>query len=1262
MVLSSVPLAKYIACEVWDSSGSFATGPWTLEICRPALVAWMMRHKQSTDPTSGRKRRLSILGHIAHHVFRSLRLWQVVSVCVLLVATSPGFAQSANDTPAARPVSAATPASDGPSRGVKPSADDAVQLLGDDGKPVLIPFGETVAAFQKFLKSRQSNVGPTAPPFSVSGVSFEGSAEANDDTLTLAAIFSISVNRDGEDVLVPLRLNEATLLKKPEHLGPNEAEFDSFDRDDGYRCWLRGKGQHELKLSLAVRVSRPAAARRLVLRLPETPQSFIKLSVPLPKVSAKGLDRGIVRTKSLDNGRTEILAFGPPGNLLDLSWQSVNDVTESKPELQARSFIMAELRADSLVLEATQVIGVLQGTFDKLTVRLPPEFELLEVSGREVKETSRIAASPLRVITLTGPTSGPIELKWVLSAKVAANALRLPTIEGFEVEDARQQKGHVVVVAWEGVNLLKRDGEDRFVDRDTLSALRDVPGFHTLAHGGGSTTVYRFLKQPFRMVLDVQKVEPYFTAETLHLLRLTPARAELDTTLTVRVFRGSLMDLVLPWPAFKSEGWEAISNDSPKLVENIFVEDSPNGPQLRVRFLQPKSATSTAGSGDVKSLIEKATAAFQQGPSEPALQILTEAIKRTDNEFEIRFSTRRPIAADSSAFDLSLPFVAASGQPASRVIVAPRSNLEVEFTPKDDTLARPTTPDKKVLDVLDSTRNVAAWRWETGTPAFSAKAKIQQQSIATESQSELGFDTRNVAVTQRIAYEVAFEPLAQVRLMIPRAISERVRFRLRDSTGQTRPLPPPVFTALVIDQSRQCRLSLDPPQVGKFEVLADFEVERTSDMVGDEPSQVSIPVLQSADAEFSATRVNWNTGKKLVATLDDSDWKPELGSDKTSSWKVSGTRTAILLKIAAAGDAALQDFTVQRALIRTVVSEGRRHSQALFELDRDVREFTLTLPPGISSKQVLAWWNRSPMSVEFINRKPSGGDVEVRLRRSRTSKTGAVPNEAADVSDKVKGLLLLDYYSEEPVHFGWSNQLQLVTPQFANSVWVAQTIWQVVLPSDQHLLTTPRDYAAQFHWQRSLLLWSRQPNFGFDRINRVLNDAAPDKNDTAAGDSFTIGETSAHNIYPVSCFGPPQPLIFWSMSRSAVVGCGAGLALLLGFVLIRIPATRHVLTFLVVGFSMALTALWFAEPVKVLLQPAILGAAMAVIAAIIDRVGRSQSSAPMVTLSSPSDFFAASGSGVRIAGGSPMAEASTAPPQIVHPGEPRSASRSGTGG
>lgn len=1156
---------------------------------------------------------------IVQHARRSLRI-AAVWLSVFFVA-SPGFSQTTsnpptNQSPATEPQPPAP--SSTPARGIKVGSDDVFELLDKDGQIRYLPHWRQLEKFEQWLKSQTANSSTSAPTASVSSVTFEGSAETNDEFITLDATLKISVNREDEDVLVPLGLNEATLLKKVEHtVGPGEPEFLKFDPEVGYRCWLRGKGEHELKMTLAVPLARrQGTTRRLMLRLPETPNSSIKLIVPLPKVSAKGLERGIVKMKPLENGRTEIQAFGPPGSLLDLSWQPISDLSDVRPELQAATFIAADLRAESFVLEATQQVRSLQGTFDKFTVRLPSGFELLDLSGRDIKEFTAIEGAPSRIaVTLDEPTSGPVELKWVLTAKIATDATQLPAIEGFEVEDSRQQKGHIAVMAWEGVNLRKRDGEDGFVRPGRMEDLRDVHDFHPPTNGNGNTTVYRFLKQPFRLVLDVQKIAPYFSAEQSHLVRLDTNRADLETTLLVRVFRGSLLDLTLPWPGFKTEGWESVFSDTPEIVEQVSVEETPSGPQLRVRLVDRK----TRGTG----------------------------------EFEIRLSTRRAIPTDNTTFELSVPFVASNGQKASKVLVAPSSNLEVEWTPKNESLARPITPNEKVLDGLESTRNVTAWRWESGapessSPTFLAKTKVQQQSIHTESVSELTFDMRQVTVKQRIGYEVAFEPLTQVRLMVPRAISDRVRFHLVDSSGQSKPLPSPVFTALEIDQARQCRIPLDPPLVGKFEVRADFEVPRPSDIV-DEPVLVNVPVLQSSDAELSATRVQWMTGAKWTSTLDDSAWKPELGTDSTSLWKASGAKSAISVKIAPARDSSLQDFTVRRALIRTVVGEGRSHSQAMLELDREVREITLTLPPEIAAQTLKVWWNGVAVAVEPVTRGGSNNATEVRLRQPIVLRTGTL--DLPDGDDRQTTSLWWDYVSQQSTHFGWSNRHELVTPKFASTVWVAQTIWQVVLPSNQHLLTTPRDYASQFHWQRSVLLWSREPNYGYNRIESVLREAASHSRETASM-SFGVASDSG-NAYPLSCFGPPQPLVFWTMSRSATVGCGAGLALVLGFLLIRLPVTRHVLTFLAVGFLMALTALWFAEPVKVLLQPAILGAAMAVVAAIIDRVGRREPQTPMVTLSSPSDFYAATGSGIR------FADTQSAPPHVALPSEQTPASGAG---
>lgn len=1117
--------------------------------------------------------------------------------------------------------SAQTPSLPPVKSSVQPTADDVIDLLGADGQVRRIPRWANFDVFEKWLKSREKGIGPIAPTFSFSSTSFQGEVEANDENVTLNTTLMISLNADDGDILVPLKLNEATLMKF-EHVGAGGIQFEEFDRDAGYRCWLSGKGLHELKLTLSVPLRKAGATRRVLLSLPTSPVNEFKLSVPLPKVSAKGPDRGVVTTKPIDNGRSEIHANWL-GNLLDLSWQSVTDVSEAKPELQSITVISTDLRADSLVLEATQTVGSIQGTFEKLTVRLPAEFEFIEVVGRDVKDSQPVPGSPTRrIVNLLAPTSGQVEIKWTMSAKIPTNAKSLPAIEGFDVEEARRQTGVIPVMSWDGVTLRKRDGEDRFLHPGSLNDLRDAPGYSAPAGNNGITMVYRFLKQPFRLLLDVQKIEPYFSVEPLHVVRLSQGQAELESKFRAKIYRGSLNELLLSWPSYAGEGWEAVSTTTPELVEKISVDETASGSAIRVHLVERKG--------------------------------------RSDGEFEIRLKTKRTIPTDGNGteFKLSLPFTAASGQRTSKVIVAPAGNLEVEWSPTDTTLSRPMTPDVEVLDVLDSTRTVTAWRWESGSPSFMAKCKVQQQSIKTESVSELTFDSRTVGASQRISYEIAFEALNQIRLMVPRTITDRMKIHLREASGNSKQLTP-IFTGLEIDQLRQYRLQFDQPQLGKIDVLVEFEMDRPNDSGSDELAVVNVPIAQSSDSDFASTRVKWKTGEKFTATLEDNSWKPELpelSAGKTSLWKVTGAKNAVAVKISSTAESVLQDFTVHSALFRTVMTEGPWRTQAVFELDRDVREVSLFLPSEISPQDFQVWWNRKRISP--TTKTSPSGEIELRLKLPHSRDRAKKP-DSSDVKEESRLQLWIDYSSKLSTRFRGSNEHRVVVPNFAPTVWVAQTIWEIVLPPDQHLFTTPHDYATQFHWARSFVFWSRVSNYRDDRVKAELNIAAPRPEDMRPSE-IQLTEQAEGNVYAVSCFGPPQPLSFWTMSRSAVVGCGAGLALFLGFLLIRIPATRHVLTFFVIGFAMSLTALWFAEPVKVLLQPAILGAAMAVVAAVIDRVGRRQQPTPLMTLSSPSDFFAA-GSSVVPVGGGVSADAPTVAPHVLR-SEPLSASGSGNRG
>ena len=104
-----------------------------------------------------------------------------------------------------------------------------------------------------------------------------------------------------------------------------------------------------------------------------------------------------------------------------------------------------------------------------------------------------------------------------------------------------------------------------------------------------------------------------------------------------------------------------------------------------------------------------------------------------------------------------------------------------------------------------------------------------------------------------------------------------------------------------------------------------------------------------------------------------------------------------------------------------------------------------------------------------------------------------------------------------------------------------------------------------------------------------------------------------------SAFGRPTRIEFQTMSQPGIVLTGAGLALAFGFILLKIPGTRHVLTFLLLSVAMALVGIWHFEPVQLLLQPAVIGVLLAFIAAVVETRIKHRQRIAFITLAPPSD-------------------------------------------
>ena len=64
---------------------------------------------------------------------------------------------------------------------------------------------------------------------------------ADDERAMLDVTVRVQLLADEKWIRVPLKLSEG-ILRGVEHDGPGDAQFEGIEREAGYRCWFRGKG------------------------------------------------------------------------------------------------------------------------------------------------------------------------------------------------------------------------------------------------------------------------------------------------------------------------------------------------------------------------------------------------------------------------------------------------------------------------------------------------------------------------------------------------------------------------------------------------------------------------------------------------------------------------------------------------------------------------------------------------------------------------------------------------------------------------------------------------------------------------------------------------------------------------------------------------------------------------------------------------------------------------------------------------------------
>jgi hypothetical protein len=1009
----------------------------------------------------------------------------------------------------------------------------ASQDASDDAKPA-------AASTEGDASRSETSPDPEIPDFHLTQVLID--AEAVKDRVSVDLTVEIVINRGEGWHRVPLRLSQAH-VRSWEYRGEGEEIPDiSRSPDEGISWLIRGRGKHQLRLSLWVPLRRNISGTQFQLSLPTLPPQFeSQLTLRIPDGSAvlrSAKNLPVIDVTRTDE-QTEIKA-SVSGNRLDLAWHT--PVTGGEVVAQSGCRFHLKPGVGDVSLTVDQSIELQQAGTEELTIRLPSGFRLLHVSGPQFQSYESVPGREGWVrVRIADQGRNRVDLRWVFTRELFEGGGTV-TLDGLQVEGAVREEGVIRIDEFEGHRLDPNTDDSEMVHQISVSQVRQLaPGPPLIA--------YEFVKQPFRLTVDVTPTVPYFTADPVYELIFHEEEIELRLHSLIRLDRGGLTELDLQWRDYESDGWSVVSAESNRETGRLEVVSTGETGQLQLSW--PRTVMR-----DVRL-----TSIF-----------------------------RRPLPEDlDGPFPITLPVPQSSRTASALIALRAADPFELKLEPAAGDL----------LQEVDR-EGVGAWRltthWDLPAerldqsdrflrltdPAAALDATITAHQREVEASTVIEIDEviqDALAVRQTVSLDVRYGRVHEISFLIPDALlehipSDAVADGLEVWLGPTQ--------LQLLYASGVLKAVLPSAMKGTFELHVEYRFPVDS---GDQVRDADLPFLTLEETPFS-------TAQCLVAPFETvqvrgrgTAWEAVRTSPRGALWIATGnggTVSRVPVSVGRRLADAAQKFVVEKAIYRTrFIGHGLMHTWA---------EFQLVAPP---SRLVVQFPDETTISHLEVD-----GQILDRSAISRRSDDN--PDEitlALPPHSSANRVIAVRYENPLPSRFGLAQQQQVQFPHFGSSVWIDETVWEMHLPLDHHLFTYP-DLDPLFAWTRNVMFWHRTPKASYLTERESLTQSQ-------VPDEYRF---EAASFYAFRGFGPVDRVTFWSMNRSLILLIGAGFTLLLGFVFWKFPATRNAFSLVVIAFLFAAASLWYLEPMLLLLQPAVLGVVLALAATMIDSFTRQRPS------------------------------------------------------
>jgi len=444
--------------------------------------------------------------------------------------------------------------------------------------------------------------------------------------------------------------------------------------------------------------------------------------------------------------------------------------------------------------------------------------------------------------------------------------------------------------------------------------------------------------------------------------------------------------------------------------------------------------------------------------------------------------------------------------------------------------------------------------------------------------TEITVDEQRAEVQQKLSYLVAHKPIDRLTFDVPRALAgpEHLAVRFEDKSLVPADLPDPNDQPDLAAPSRK-QVILPATRIGPCEVSIHYSVDFEK-LLPRSSIAATIPLVMPHEGELSGNRVLVTAKEGVRVRQREGPWKeaeagtlpPPLPPPVRRGLQLAAAeRTAeVTLAVYLEDQSSAGSTVVSRAWVQTWLGHSFRQDRAVFRLTTTQKSLDLVVPVGVNPADVELW----------LDGKRTSGQSTPELRLIVALAGAESPRE-----HQLEAVYRFTGGHWEP------GRMSLELPHLGREVWVHRLYWQVALPPNEHILGSPADFTGEFRWGWNGLFWGRIPVLEQPQL------------ETWAGARHLTDLPAETNRYLFSSLGTMDRCELRTADRALVVFTASVAALVIGLLLVYVPAVRRPASLLALAVALCAAVLAWPAPSLLLAQASGLGVVLAMGAAWLHR-------------------------------------------------------------